>query len=85
MRFNLLVLGHKLKVVALFFRSVPTTLSGFTSNVAYSDSSVRVLRGTNAVVTNSGTYPMGFKAGNSSSTANEDVYEGCVVWLEKTE
>ncbi len=77
--------GTQVESGGSFFRSVPTTLSGFTSNVAYSDSSVRVLRGTNAVVTNSGTYPMGFRAGNSSSTANEDVYQGCVVWLEKTE
>lgn len=66
-------------------RSVPTTLSGFTKNVAYSDTSVRVLRGANAVLANSGTYQMGFKAGNSSGTASEDVEEGCVVFLEHTE
>lgn len=63
-------------------RSVPTTLSGFTKNVAYSDTSVRVLRGANAVLANSGTYQMGFKGGNSSSTANEDLYQGTVVFLE---
>jgi len=66
-------------------RSVPTTLSGFTKDVAYSDTSVRALRGVSAVLANSGTYQMGFKAGNSSATANEDVFEGCVVFLEHTQ
>jgi len=67
-----------------FKRSVPTVLSGFTKNVAYGDASVRVLRGANAVLANSGTYQMGFKAGNASGTANEDLDEGCVVFLEHT-
>jgi len=77
--------GTQVQSGGTHFRSVPTTLSGFESNVAYSDASVRILRGVSAVTTNSGTYPMGFKAGNSGATANEDVYTGCVVWLEKTE
>ena len=77
--------GTQVQSGGSYFRSVPTTLSGFTSNVAYSDVSVRVLRGTSAVTTNSGTYPMGFRAGNKDGTGAEDVYEGCVVWLEKTE
>jgi hypothetical protein len=67
-----------------YFRSVPTTLSGFTSNVAYSDVSVRVLRGANAVLADSGTYQMGFRAGNKDSTAAEDVYQGTVIFLEHT-
>ena len=66
-------------------RSVPAVLSGFEVNVAYSDAQVRDFRGIDAARVNSGTYPMGAKAGrDSGSSTNIDLHTGCVVWLENT-
>jgi len=60
-------------------RPVFSALVGFTKNVAYSDTSVRVLRGYNP---SSNSLPMFFKAGNASATAQEEVDEGLVIILQ---
>jgi hypothetical protein len=60
-------------------REIFTLTSGFTANVAYSDASVRSLIGNRPSTPDSSFEIVYFRAGNSSSTSAEDVYEGLVI------
>jgi hypothetical protein len=67
-------------------RSVPSTvLLGFNKNVAYSDTSVRVLNGANALRANSGTFQLRFNAMNNSAQALEDVDMGHAIFIDNVE
>tara|TARA_Y100000590_G_C15208309_1_gene821448 strand:+ start:175 stop:648 length:474 start_codon:yes stop_codon:yes gene_type:complete len=60
-------------------REIFTLMSGFTANVAYSDESVRSLMGNRPATVDSSYETVYFRAGNKTSTAAENVYEGLVI------